>query len=100
MNLVLALAVLVGIGGALRAAAPQKDAAPKTPDKVLLGQAQVKQLLLMMDADKNGTISKQEWMDYMSKEFDRLDTDHSGQLDVKELAQSNLRSSHTAAVGK
>jgi uncharacterized membrane protein YdfJ with MMPL/SSD domain len=50
-----------------------------------------KQLLLVMDADKSGKVSKQEWMKFMEEEFDRLDTDHKGQLDVKELTQSRVR---------
>jgi EF hand len=50
-----------------------------------------KQLLLAMDTDKSGKVSKQEWMKFMEAEFDRLDTDHKGQLDVKELMQSRMR---------
>lgn len=50
-----------------------------------------KQLLLAMDTDKSGKVSKEEWMKFMEAEFDRLDTDHKGQLDVKELAQSRVR---------
>jgi hypothetical protein len=50
-----------------------------------------KQLLLAMDTNKSGKISKEEWMKFMEAEFDRLDTDHRGQLDVKELTQSRVR---------
>lgn len=57
-------------------------------------------MLLLMDTDKNGKISKQEWMNFMEAEFDRLDTAKNGQLDVKELAQSQLRVSHFSSVGK
>jgi hypothetical protein len=100
-NAGLLLAVFVAVLATLGAASPQKDAAPKVPNKVVLGEGQVKQLLLLMDTDKNGRISKQEWMDYMSKEFDALDTDKSGELDVKELSHSALRSSEPPpAVGK
>ena len=52
-----------------------------------------------MDTDKNGKISKKEWMTFMEAEFDRLDTDKSGELDVKELTQSQLRPRH-ASVGR
>jgi Ca2+-binding EF-hand superfamily protein len=45
-------------------------------------------LLLLMDTDKSGKISKQEWMKFMEAEFDRLDKDKKGQLDAKELEQS------------
>ena len=66
----------------------------------MLGEEEVKQLLLLMDTDKSGKVSRQEYMNFMAAEFDRLDTDKSGELDVKELAKSQLRVSHPAAVGK
>jgi hypothetical protein len=70
-------------------------------DKFALAEDDVKQLLLLMDTDKNGKVSKQEYMSFMSGEFDRLDKDKSGELDPKELAQSRLRVSHTfTSVGK
>jgi Ca2+-binding EF-hand superfamily protein len=50
-----------------------------------------KQLLLAMDTNKSGRVSKEEWMKFMEAEFDRLDTDHKGQLDVKELTQSRVQ---------
>jgi uncharacterized membrane protein YdfJ with MMPL/SSD domain len=50
-----------------------------------------KQLLLVMDTNKSGKVSKEEWMKFMEAEFDRLDTDHKGQLDVRELTESRLR---------
>jgi len=56
-------------------------------------------LLLLMDTDKSGEISRQEYMSFMSAEFDRLDKDKSGELDVRELAQSQFRASRPA-IGK
>jgi Ca2+-binding EF-hand superfamily protein len=73
---------------------------PKPQDKVAIGENEVKQLLLLMDTDKNGKISKQEYLTFMEAEFNRLDTNHNGELDVKELTQSKLRASHFTAVGK
>jgi hypothetical protein len=78
----------------------QKTTPPKPPDKLAIGEDEVKQLLLLMDTDKNGKISKQEYMNFMAAEFDRLDKDKSGELDPKELTQSQLRVSHFANVGK
>lgn len=72
--------------------AQSKQSVPRD-GKQQLTDAQVKQLLLLMDTDKNGMVSKQEWMNFMSAEFDRLDTDKSGQLSPKELTQSRLRAS-------
>jgi hypothetical protein len=87
------------IAGIVAGTAIAQKATPKAPDKVSLGADEVKQLLLLMDTDKNGKVSKQEFMNFMSAEFDRLDTDKSGELDVKELAQSQLKASR-APVGK
>ena len=84
----------------LGTAVAQKSAVPKPQDKLALGEYDVKQLLLLMDTDENGKISKQEWMKFMEAEFDRLDKHKKGQLDVKELTQSRLRVSHPAVVGK
>ena len=64
--------------------------------KVAAGENPSKQLLLLMDTDKNGKISKDEYMKFMAAEFDRLDTDKSGELDVKELQLSKLRPSRGA----
>jgi hypothetical protein len=72
---------------------------PRPQDKVAIGENEVKQLLLLMDTDKNGKISKKEYMDFMEKEFARLDKDKSGELDVKELTQSQIRTS-PPAIGK
>jgi len=97
---IVALAVLVVTWSVLGIAVAQKAATPKPPDKLALGENEVKQLLLLMDADQNGKISKQEWMKFMEAEFDRLDKAKKGQLDVKELEQSKLRVSHPVNVGK
>jgi len=40
----------------------------------------VQELLLVMDTDKNGKISKQEWMKFMEAECDRLDENKTGEL--------------------
>jgi hypothetical protein len=40
-----------------------------TWDKVELGEPEVKQLLLLIDTDKNGKVSKEEWMKFMEAEF-------------------------------
>jgi Ca2+-binding EF-hand superfamily protein len=80
-------------------ATAQKMASPK-PDRIALGEQEVEQLLLLMDTDQNGKISKQEFMSFMEAEFDRLDKDKSGALDPKELTGSQIRVSHFKNVGK
>ncbi|MFZ0861481.1 MAG: hypothetical protein WCA27_05360 [Candidatus Sulfotelmatobacter sp.] len=70
-----AIAVLVATWTIFGTAVTQRQAVPKAQDKLALGEPEVKQLLLLMDTDKNGKISKEEWMKFMEAEFDRLDTD-------------------------
>lgn len=61
------------IGGTLASTSfAQKATVPIQPDTVAIASEQCKELLAMMDTDKNGKISKQEWMNFMEKEFDRL----------------------------
>ena len=62
--------------------------APRQPDKNVMAVENVKQLLLLMDADKSGKISKQQWMMFMEAEFDRLDLQKKGQLDQTAIRQS------------
>jgi hypothetical protein len=75
---------------------------PVRPNVGAIAEQNVKQLLLLMDTNKNGKISKKEWMDFMSAEFDRLDTDKSGELDPKELSKSRVSVVHVSSetVGK
>jgi hypothetical protein len=94
------IAVLVATWATLGTAVAQKAAVPKSPDKLAIGEDEVKQLLLLMDTNKTGKITKREWMKFMEAEFDRLDKNKSGELDVNELAQSRLRVSHFLSVGK
>jgi hypothetical protein len=100
VQVALAITVLLATVAILGTAVAQRAAVPKPQDKLALGEPEVTQLLLLMDTDKNGKISKQEWIKFMEAEFDRLDKDKKGQLDAKELEQSKLRVSHAANVGK
>ena len=99
-RLIVIIAMLITTFAIPGTSVAQKAAAPKPQDKLTLGEAEVKQLMLLIGADKNGKISKQEWMKFMEAEFDRLDKDKKGQLDAKELTQSKLRVSHPVSVGK
>jgi hypothetical protein len=94
------IAMLVAFLALPGIAVAQKAATPKPQDRLTLGEAEVEQLLLLMDTDKNGKISEQEWMKFMEAEFDRLDKDKSGDLDAKGLSQSKLRVRHFTGVGK
>ena len=92
----LLIAVLFAIGAILRTSVAQKASVPKVQNKLEIGEVQVKQLLLLMDTDQNGKISKQEYMSFMEAEFDRLDKNKSGDLDVSELKLSSLKTSGPA----
>jgi Ca2+-binding EF-hand superfamily protein len=81
-------------GGAVSPAATAQSASPTTTKKdknVTAGEKEAKKLLLLMDKDQNGKVSKQEFMSFMEAEFERLDKDKSGELDVSELTQSRVR---------
>jgi hypothetical protein len=88
------ITVLVATGTMLGSAAAQKASVPKPQDKLAIGENEVRQLLLLMDTDKKGQVSKQEYMKFMEAEFERLDKKKTGELNVKELTQSNLTASH------
>ena len=78
----------------------QKASTPKSPDVAVIAQPHVTQLLLLMDSDKSGKISKDEWIKFMAAEFDRLDKAKAGELNLKELKESEARPTRIAAVGK
>jgi Ca2+-binding EF-hand superfamily protein len=80
-----AVAVLASLGMA-RAA--------DTEQKVVAGEYRTKELLLLMDQDRNGKVSRQEFMRFMEAEFDRLDTNKDGELDVQELTGVRVRRSN------
>jgi hypothetical protein len=60
---------------------------------------QVMQLLQLMDKNQNGKISRDEFMSFMAAEFDRLDVDHNGELDLKELKALRVTPKRTGGAG-
>ena len=83
----LVMASLFAVVGAV-AVAGQKATTPQAHDNVARGEAEATQLLLLMEPDKDGKVSKQEFMRFMEAEFDRLDKKKEGKLDVKELTKA------------
>ena len=65
---------------------------PTREERIGAGEDYARKLLLLMDTDKNGKVSKQEFMSFMSAEFDRMDVNHDGMLDVKELTGLRVKS--------
>jgi hypothetical protein len=82
---ILAVTALFAIVGTTIAA--QKEATPKVQDNFAAGEPEVKQMLPLMDQDKDGKVSKQDFMLFMEAEFDRLDKTKEGKLDVKKLTE-------------
>jgi hypothetical protein len=81
---------LGAIGVVAGTAFTQKVAAASPQDKLVRADVNVKELLLLMDADGNGKISKKEWMSFMEAEFNKLDKDGNGELDQQELLAARL----------
>ena len=82
-NLLIALLLVTTVGGGFA----QKDGR-RQPNRIVIGIENVKQLLLVMNTDKRGKISKQQWMAFMEAEFDRLDVTKKGELDQTAIKQS------------
>jgi hypothetical protein len=57
-------------------------------------EPEVKRLLLLVDRDRNGKVSRDEFMAFMNAEFDRLDVNRDSELDVKELTELRVSSKH------
>jgi hypothetical protein len=87
-TLILVIALI--LASTVLLAAAQKDSAPKTQDRLALGEEHVKQLCLIMKSEKQGKISKQEFMKFMEAEFERLDRSKQGELDVNALVQPTI----------
>jgi hypothetical protein len=77
------------VSAQVQASAPDK-AVTVNEKKISEGEAYAKQLLMLMDRDQNGKVSKAEFMAFMEAEFQRLDVNKDGELDVKELTQTRL----------
>jgi hypothetical protein len=86
--------LLISLMGATGVAAgtvlAQQRVTSNPQDKLALADGNVRELLLLMDADHSGKISKHEWMSFMEAEFNKLDKDGNGELDTRELTQSRL----------
>ena len=82
---IMAVTTLLAMVGTTVAA--QKAPTPKAQVNVAGCKPEVKKMLPLMDEDKDGKVSKQDFMKFMEAEFDRLDSTKEGKLDVKKLTQ-------------
>ena len=96
-NLLIALLLVTTVGGGFA----QKDVR-RQPDRNVIGIENVKQLLLVMNTDRRGKISKQQWMAFMEAEFDRLDVTKKGELDQTAIRQSmaNVKQARFSDLGR
>jgi Ca2+-binding EF-hand superfamily protein len=83
MGLVRKIVSFVAVSLVAGAVSSDASAASKRTDAA--ARSDVRQLLSLMDKDKNGTVSKEEFLQYMSATFDALDVNRSGQLEPTEL---------------
>jgi Ca2+-binding EF-hand superfamily protein len=90
-----AIASLLAMGVLGAGAIVGQDSNPKAQSqkekKLAAGEKEAKKMLLLMDKDMNGKVSKQEFMNFMEAEFEKLDINHDGELDVKELTDSHVQ---------
>ena len=80
--LIIGALLIAGIGTAAHIEATPEAQRDKNLTR---GEQEAKKLLVLMDKDQNGKVSKAEFMNFMSAEFDKMDADKSGELDVREL---------------
>jgi len=79
------------------------------PDVMAAGRAhsaadkKVEQLIRLIDKDRSGQVSKEEFLQFMGQEFDRIDADKNGSLTRTELSQSVIiggTHKHTSGTSK
>jgi hypothetical protein len=83
-RMMMLVAVVVALAAA-RSLVPAALAAPRLDS----GLKQTMQLLVLMETDPGGKVSKAEFMRFMEAEFDKLDKNKDGELDVKEFSQAH-----------
>jgi hypothetical protein len=85
------LGAMAIVGTTMTAQEPQAKVDAQKDKKLAAGEREAKKMLLLMDTDKSGKVSKQEFMSFMEAEFQRLDINKDGELDVKELTDSRVQ---------
>lgn len=88
------LTVLFAAAILLTTAAAQKASVPRPMDRLAMGEEPAKQLLVAMSANGRDVVTKQEYMKFAEQEFDRLDKENKGALNVRQFSQATLATSH------
>jgi hypothetical protein len=88
-------AVFLAVGSAITTAvADDAPVATQSARQLTAGLTPLAQLLQLMDTDKNGKVSKDEFMRYMVAQFDFADKNKDGELDPSELKAMVYRLNH------
>ena len=87
------LAILLASGILLTTAAGQKVSVPHPLDRLTMGEEPAKQMLLAMSDHGKDLVTKQEYMKFAEQEFDRLDKEKKGALNVRQFSQTSLAAS-------
>ncbi len=89
-----AVATILLAGGALAFSAAIADEPVADTGKLATALSSTTRLLELMDTDKNGKVSKEEFMRFMEAEFDFADKNKDGELDPKELKRLQYALTH------
>lgn len=88
------IAALLIAGGTIGSAAAVADEMVADTGKLATALSSTARLLQLMDTDKNGKVSKEEFMRFMEAEFDFADKNKDGELDPKELKRLQYALTH------
>jgi Ca2+-binding EF-hand superfamily protein len=94
LKTIVATAVFFATGSIITTAVAADAPAAADSSKSETGLTPLAQLLQLMDTDKNGKVSKEEFMKFMESEFDYADKRKNGQLDPSELKNLVFKVNH------
>jgi hypothetical protein len=86
--------VLAAPAPAAEPAKPPNEAEAKSREIAVYTQ----EIIDAMDTDKNREVSKAEFLDFMAKEFDRLDVNHDGKLQKSEVLNKPIMGQQKTSV--
>jgi hypothetical protein len=99
-NKLITTILLIALLFAAGAFVGDKAAVPERQSEKTLTGGDVKLIFSLMDTNKDGKISKQEWTSFMRSVFDRLDTGKTGEITPQELSQLKWQAGTFASTGK
>jgi hypothetical protein len=91
----MATLLAAGIGTAIA-----RESVSPRQDSVTMGQEEIQRLLPLMDRDKDGTVSKQEFTAYVDAEFARLEKNKNGDALLESARQREARPATFISSGK